>query len=141
MGGGKPYFQNLTKTFIKLGISQAMINIIPNQLRLETNFVGCKKISKNYFEIFGLHTLGIEPDDTWMFGNSNMAYPPPNRFLVWQVPDMTEPWNFISEWLWSMLSQNFDIFPWRFKNQNIRPLPKNLYFVQILIIWIQQVCA
>ena len=53
-----------------------MINLIPNQLRLETNFVGCKKISKNYFEIFGLHTLGIEPDDTWLFGNSKMAYPP-----------------------------------------------------------------
>ena len=67
LGGGKSYFQNMTKIFNKSGVSWAMRNTITNQLSLETNSVCTARISENNFKIFGLHTLGIEPDDTWMF--------------------------------------------------------------------------
>ena len=62
------------------------------------------------------------------------SLPPPNRFLVWQVPGDFRPSYFETLFMRTMLLQNFNLCPWRSKILNIRRFP-NYWRILLVILW------
>ena len=137
LGGGQPYFKILKNFWEQKRVSRAIRNIIVNQVSFETICVSSSEFCKNYFDIFGLYTWGIDPDYKWLSNNCTIRLPPQN---IW-VPDMMGSWYFISGWLCCILTQVFKIFPWRYTYKKLRFSPKNLHFVHISEQKIEGICA